>query len=496
MVTASHNPKQDNGYKVYGDNGAQIIPPMDKAIATAILAHQAPWAPYGAAVDGGAGEAALLAHARMGDPAALLEDYTLAMSRALCRHRDANGNPALPRPGVTYTAMHGVGRPFAAAAFAAFGLPPFTPVAAQVHPDATFPTVAFPNPEEGAGALELAFAAADAAGDSLVLANDPDADRLAVAEWVPAVPPVPSPPPAPAPGAPPVCRLCPAPAPAWVPRTAGAPGAWRVFTGNEVGALLAAWEWRAYLARGGIPSKAVMFASTVSSKFLAAFAAAEGFEFEETLTGFKWMGNAMFAAEAHGKVPLFAFEEAIGFCCGGLVRDKDGVSAAAVVAEMAGVLAREGTTLSSTLDLLQRRYGVFFSNNGYVIVDDPRKTDAIFARLVNEGRYWAVAGRALGGGPLRVEALRDLRAPGYDSEQPGGVPVLATSSGSNMLTYKFDNGVVATLRSSGTEPKLKWYIEGRGKYAALVAKEVARAVQVVVEEMIRPEVHGLKKPAY
>ena len=477
MVTASHNPKEDNGYKVYAANGAQIIAPMDKAIAAAIAANAAPWAPYGAAVDGGAGEAALLASPLLsGDPGVLIPEYTAAVRAALCRHGEANAAPALPRPGVTYTAMHGVGLLFAAAAFQAFGLPPFTPVVAQVQPDPAFPTVAFPNPEEGAGALALAFAAADAAGDSLVLANDPDADRLAVAEWQPAG----------ADGG---------GGGAWAPRAAGAAGAWRVFTGNEVGALLAAWQWRCYRAGGGAPGGACMFASTVSSKFLAAMAAAEGFEYVETLTGFKWMGNAMAAAEARGKVPLFAFEEAIGFCCGGVVRDKDGVSAAAVVAEMAGVLAREGLTLAGQLRALAARYGSFCSSNGYVIVDAPAKTDAIFARLRNEGHYWAAAGGGGGAAPLRIAALRDLRAPGYDSEQADGRPVLAVSSGTHMLTYTFANGVVATLRASGTEPKLKYYAEGQGADEPAVRAQVARTVRIIWEDMIRPAEHGLAMPA-
>ena len=463
MITASHNPKEDNGYKVYASNGAQIIGPMDKAIASAIAANAAPWAPYGAAVDGGEGEAALLANPLITNPgASLIADYIAALKASLCRHEALNARSA-PRPGITYTAMHGVGLPFVEAAFAAFGLPPFTPVLSQVAADPTFPTVAFPNPEEGAGALALSFAAADAAGDTLVLANDPDADRLAVAEWT-------------ATGG----------TGGWTPRAPGAPGSWRVFTGNEVGALLASWQWRCYLEAGGDPQKASMFASTVSSKLLRAMAAKEGFEYVETLTGFKWMGNAMAEAEGRGRTSLFAFEEAIGFCCGAVVRDKDGVGAAAVLAEMAGVLAGEGRTLGGQLAHLASAYGTFYSSNGYVFVDAPAKTEAIFARLRNEGHYWATAGG------LRITAVRDLRAPGYDSEQRWGAPVLATSSGTHMLTYKFENGVVATLRASGTEPKLKFYVEGEGEEAGVKA-EVERVVKAVYEEMIRPEVHGLKR---
>jgi phosphomannomutase len=145
VVTASHNPKQDNGYKVYWGNGAQIIAPVDGAIAAAMAAHAAPWdgAAYAAALDGGAGEAALLAHALVRDPLPeLLPAYLEAAAGALCRERQRNSDAAAPRPGITYTAMHGVGLRYAQAAFAAFGLPPFTQVQRQVQPDPDFPTVA------------------------------------------------------------------------------------------------------------------------------------------------------------------------------------------------------------------------------------------------------------------------------------------------------------------------------------------------------------------
>ncbi len=144
MVTASHNPKQDNGYKVYWGNGAQIVSPIDRAVALGMAAHAAPWegAAYAAALDGGAGEAALLAHPLLSDPTpAVLPAYLAAMAGQLCTARARNSDAAAPRPGITYTAMHGVGTPFAQAAFAAFGLPPFTLVQRQVQPDADFPTV-------------------------------------------------------------------------------------------------------------------------------------------------------------------------------------------------------------------------------------------------------------------------------------------------------------------------------------------------------------------
>ena len=481
MVTASHNPKEDNGYKVYWSSGAQIIPPHDAGIAAAIERCLAPWPGVDYAMAGGeaAAEAALRTHARCLPDAtdALVAEYVAAATAVLSDRRGAGPGaaaaaaaapPATVR--VCYTAMHGVGLPFARAMFAAFGLPPFFETAEQVLPDAAFPTVAFPNPEEGKGALRLAMAAADREGCSLILANDPDADRLAVAEW------------APADGVP-------------ARRSAGDSGEWRVFTGNEIGALLAHWSWRRHVARGGGPAGAVMVASTVSSKFVQAMARAEGFAFDETLTGFKWMGSAMAAHTAAGRSVLFAFEEAIGFCCGdAVVRDKDGVSAAAVFAEMANALAAEGLTAARQLERLYGRYGRFASLNGYIVVDRPAKTEAIFARLRAEGRYWLRLG---GAGGVSVRAVRDLTGDGFDSEAPGGRPGLPCSS-AQMITYKLSNGVVLTLRGSGTEPKLKWYAEAEGARdsdAEALRAELQRTVQLVVDEMLQPERHGLKRPA-
>ena len=483
MVTASHNPMQDNGYKVYwGATGAQIVPPHDEGIAAAIERNLAPWpgVDYGGGGGHGGGggssedaaEAALRAHARCLPDAtdALTAEYVAAATASLSDRRGAGAATAAAAPPaavrVCYTAMHGVGLPFARAMFASFGLPPFAETAEQVQPDPTFRTVAFPNPEEGKGALKLAMATADREGCSLILANDPDADRLAVAEW------------APADGVP-------------ARREDGGAGEWRVFTGNEIGALLAHWCWRRHVERGGGAAGAVMVASTVSSKFVQAMARAEGFEFDETLTGFKWMGSAMAAHKAAGRTVLFAFEEAIGFCCGdAVVRDKDGVSAAAVFAEMANALAAEGLTAARQLERLYERYGRFATLNGYLVVDRPAKTEAIFARLRAEGHHWARLG-----GDITVRAVRDLTGEGFDSERPGGRPALPTSA-ANMITYKLSNGVVLTLRSSGTEPKLKWYAEAEGRVSeAELRAELRRTVRMVVDDMLQPERHGLQRPA-
>jgi len=264
----------------------------------------------------------------------------------------------------------------------------------------------------------------------------------------------------------------------------GGKGRWRVFTGNEIGALLCAWLWRRHRELHPLtpPPTQLVLASTVSSKFLKGMAAVEGFRYQETLTGFKWMGNAMESCQASGGNPLFAFEEAIGFACWSGVRDKDGVVGGAVFAEMAGVLASEGVTLGSKLESLYTRYGASVCNNGYVFVEDPLVTIAIFERLIAEGRYWGKCGR------LAIVGIRDLKSPGWDSASLGGSPTLATSSSSNMLTYTFSNGVTATLRSSGTEPKLKWYTEGPS------ADAVDTTVACILDEMIQPEKWGIKRP--
>jgi phosphoglucomutase / phosphopentomutase len=257
--------------QVYGSNGSQIISPVDKAIAAAIQRNAAPWLetrPLYETLDAFILESQLRASPLVTDPTSTVEAaYFAAIAQQLCYHRNLNAAPGGCPVSIAYTAMHGVGAPFAQRSFAAFGLPAFTPCVEQCSPDPEFPTVAFPNPEEGKGALALAMATADRVGASLIIANDPDADRMAVAEKA----------------------------------RADTGGQWRVFTGNETGILLAHWLWTKYQEQSSAsaPASAAaappvrMIASTVSSKMLASMASAEGFVFQETLTGFKWMGNAV-----------------------------------------------------------------------------------------------------------------------------------------------------------------------------------------------------------
>mmetsp|Transcript_49138 Transcript_49138/g.122829 ORF Transcript_49138/g.122829 Transcript_49138/m.122829 type:complete len:493 (-) Transcript_49138:29-1507(-) len=439
MVTASHNPKADNGYKMYGANGAQLCEPHDTHIADLILANLSPWTDYQTAV-----QSVLSSPLRLNDLESLMDSYYAEMEASLCFHKPTNPSSTLK---IVYTAMHGVGTPFATRSFSTFGHPPFVGVPAQNSPDPTFPTVAYPNPEEGKGALELSFQAAKESGATLVLANDPDADRLAVAELQPN-------------------------------------GGWRMFSGNEIGMLLAHWLWTKCVERGE-KGKLAVVASTVSSKMTRALADKEGMRFEETLTGFKWICNKKFDLQQEGYKVLLAFEESIGFCCGDLVNDKDGVCAMSVFAEMASQLHLKGINVSSHMDSLYDTYGHFVSRQGYVTVPDPKLTVDIFSKLREGGKYPT----AVGG--FKIAQVRDLTV-GFDSSTADHKTTLPASASSQHLTLTFDNGCVANLRGSGTEPKLKFYVELHGPGKEQVTATLIKMVNSIVQECLEPSKWNLK----
>ncbi|MDP9797792.1 phosphomannomutase [Catenuloplanes nepalensis] len=368
MVTASHNPPQDNGYKVYLGNGlggllgdgAQIVPPADAGISAAIRA------------------VGPLASVPLGPPGTVLAeeivtDYVTAAASIV------SGSPELT---VAYTPMHGVGGPVLAAAFeaAGFGAPIVVPE--QAAPDPDFPTVAFPNPEEP-GATDLLLALAASTGADLAIANDPDADRCAVAVPVPG-------------------------------------GAWRMLRGDELGALLAD-----ALIRSGTDG---LFATTiVSSSLLRALCTARGRAYDETLTGFKWI------VRATGGELAFGYEEALGYCVAPtLVRDKDGITAALLTASLALSLKQEGRTLADRLDELAAEFGVHATDQLSVRVDDLAEIATMMAALR------AATPATLLGEPLT--AAEDL-LPDAD------VLILRTASAR------------VVVRPSGTEPKLKAYLE-------------------------------------
>ncbi|MEU3396440.1 phospho-sugar mutase [Streptomyces filamentosus] len=371
-VTASHNPPRDNGYKVYLGDGSQIVPPADAGIAAEIDAVRA-----------------LADVPRPEDGWEVLGEEVL---EAYLARTDAVLTPGSPRGARTvYTAMHGVGKDVLTAAFARHGFPPPALVAAQAEPDPAFPTVAFPNPEEP-GAMDLAFEAARAVGPDLVIANDPDADRCAVA----------------------------------VP-DASAEGGWRMLRGDEVGALLAA-----HLVHKG--ARGVFAESIVSSSLLGRIAEAAGVGYEETLTGFKWI------ARVEGL--RYGYEEALGYCVDPEgVRDKDGITAALLVAELASVLKEQGRTLTDLLDDLAVAHGLHATDQLSVRVEDLGIIAAAMAALREKP-------------PVRLAGLTVVSA----EDLTKGTESLPPTDG---LRYHLDGDYRARVivRPSGTEPKLKCYLE-------------------------------------
>ncbi|MFE3899934.1 phospho-sugar mutase [Streptomyces sp. NPDC059153] len=368
-VTASHNPPRDNGYKVYLGDGSQIVPPADGEIAAAIAAV--------GPLDG---------VARPDDGWETLGDEVLAAYLARTDAVLADGSPRTAQ--VVYTAMHGVGTSVLTAAFARAGFPEPVLVAEQAEPDPAFPTVAFPNPEEP-GAMDLAFATARRTDPDLVIANDPDADRCAVA--------VPDP---------------------------AADGGWRMLRGDEVGALLAAH----LVARG---ATGVLAESIVSSSLLGRIAEKAGLGYEETLTGFKWI------ARVDGL--RYGYEEALGYCVDPEgVRDKDGITAALLVAELASALKEQGRTLLDLLDDIAVEHGLHATDQLSVRVED-LSVIADAMRRLREQPPTELAG-------LAVTSAEDLSQ---------GTEQLPPTDG---LRYHLQ-GARVIVRPSGTEPKLKCYLE-------------------------------------
>lgn len=343
MVTASHNPKEDNGYKVYWTNGAQIISPHDKNIQLSILKNLIPCEDSWADISLHEGSPNLI------DPYEDMEKlyFDKLVKNIPKRFREVyNAKSDLK---FVYSAMHGVGYPFVERGFEVAKLNALVPVKEQQFPDPEFPTVKYPNPEEGKSSLVLSTNLANETSCSVILANDPDADRLACAENVPGI-------------------------------------GWKVFNGNELGALLGWWAIQYYKEMNPNASmeNCYMLASTVSSKILRSMAKKEGYHFVETLTGFKWMGNRSVELMEEGQTILFAFEEAIGFMFSPAVLDKDGVSAAVHLATMACYLKEsENQSLYEKLQDIYREYGYHYSLNSYFLCYDPQLIEKIFERIRN-----------------------------------------------------------------------------------------------------------------
>jgi phosphomannomutase len=376
MVTASHNPARDNGYKVYlggFDKGSQIVAPADAEIAAHITRV--------------AEESSVLDLPRSADFELAGEDVVDEYVRRTAALATAADSPVT----VVYTAMHGVGWEVARRVFAEAGFAEPLVVAEQIAPDAAFPTVAFPNPEEP-GALDLAFATATAAGADLIIANDPDADRLAVA----------------------------------IP---DGDGGWRRLSGNDVGSLLG---WRAAERLANADESGTLAASLVSSPALATIAREYRLDYVETLTGFKWISRAGGLA--------YGYEEALGYLVDpAKVRDKDGISAAVDFLSLVSELAARGLTLADHELAFAERFGAFASSQISLRVTDLAEIGRLMARLRD-------APLAQIGG-IRVDHIDDF-ADGFGSYPPGDI-----------LRFALDGDARVIVRPSGTEPKLKVYID-------------------------------------
>ena len=404
MVTASHNPPRDNGYKVYlggADEGAQIVSPADSEIA--------------ARIDAVAAEVPV---SRI--PRSL--GFEIAGEEVLDAYVAETAATAPAPEGAAelrwvYTAMHGVGHETLQRLLAAAGYPAPIAVDAQIAPDPDFPTVAFPNPEEP-GAMDLAIETAVAADAELILANDPDADRLAVA----------------------------------IPDGAGG---WRRLSGNDIGLLLG-WRAARQARAAGATEGASLACSLVSSPGLAAIAGHYGLDFHETLTGFKWISRAP------GMV--FGFEEALGYLVDPhVVRDKDGLSAAVAALQLATQARASGSSVRGILSDLATQCGTCASAQVSMRVDDLGIIGRIMARL-REEHPPDVAG-------IHVSRVDDLLG-GSDALPPGDVLRLWLDDGSRLI-----------VRPSGTEPKLKVYIDVRGDSAEDAASRTA-ALEDASRELI------------
>lgn len=411
VVTASHNPPQDNGYKVYAKNGAQIVPPDDVLIAAEIEK---------------AGAAAVVPRIR----------WAAVADSDLCTPLDPNGIfskyvAATPRPRanrtssplrVVYTPLHGVGGRYTKALLESGGHE-VIPVISQFEPDGAFPTVDFPNPEEP-GALDEAFAIAERDGSiDLIIANDPDADRLAVA--------VPS------------------------------EGGWRPLTGNQVGVLLADW------CLDGSQARPLVLNSIVSSPMLGKLAAVRNATWGITLTGFKWIWNAALDLAAEGHEFVMGYEEALGYSVGPAVRDKDGIATALVFADMAADAKARGLSVEDRLAALYAEVGVWASAQHSVRFEGPGGMEEIGPLLDH-----------LAQSP--PADLDGLAVTGVVDYRRGAAARPRYLGATPLIDLDLGEAGRCLIRPSGTEPKLKIYVDltevaaGSGSAGVLVSEDRLR----------------------
>jgi len=394
VVTASHNPPQYNGFKVYWDNGAQIIPPHDSGIAAEIDIAATKPIPLMSLAD--AEKQGLLTW--------LQEDYYQVYRQTM------NNNPLLQKRhqpeqvAIAYTAMHGVGAVMAETLLNDAGFTQVYSVKEQREPDGTFPTVNFPNPEE-AGAMDKVMALAKQHNADLACANDPDADRFAVAVRKP-------------------------------------DGDYQMLTGDQVGALFGH-----YLLSHTETNKQLVGNTIVSSTLLNKIASAHGAHYYQTLTGFKWLTNVAMQKQTDERQFLFAYEEALGYTIGKQVWDKDGLSALVAFAQLTAELKSQGKSIWDQLEQLYRQHGMYLNAQRSIALDptSPPIGDKLRAQPPT-----MIAGRA-------VDVSEDLKS--LTKTFADGSTEKIDLPASDVLIYHLSGGARVIVRPSGTEPKLKCYYE-------------------------------------
>ena len=369
VVTASHNPPADNGYKVYLDTGSQIVSPIDAEIADRI-----------GAVDP-------LAVDLTGDHHELIERLDGSLVDAyVADARNVRLRPGVPGVPVAYTAMHGVGGATVKRAFVSAGFDEPFVVEAQQEPDGSFPTVSFPNPEEP-GAMDLLLELAASSGAAIAMANDPDADRLGAA--------IPQP-----------------------------DGSWRKLAGDEIG-----WLFADHILTNTEGDDRLVVTTLVSSSLLSKMAEAAGVHSEETFTGFKWIGKI--ATERPDLRLVLGYEQALGYLVTDRPLDKDGITAAVLMAEIAACAAADGVTVQDRLDDIAARFGRYVTSEFSLRIPP------------EQGAEWVAA--------MEADPPTEI----------GGRPVVSTSSypEANLVRHVLEGGIRLQVRPSGTEPKVKLYGE-------------------------------------
>ncbi|ANS87930.1 Phosphomannomutase [Vibrio scophthalmi] len=394
VVTASHNPPEYNGFKVYWQNGAQIIPPHDSGIA--------------ACIDAVANQPISLLSLEEAQQQGKLEwlndDYYQTYRQTMNSNTLLTNHSQPDAIGIAYTAMHGVGARMAETLLADAGFSKVYSVKEQREPDGSFPTVNFPNPEE-AGAMDMVITLAKQHNAQLACANDPDADRFAVAVQKP-------------------------------------DGDYQMLTGDQVGALFGH-----YLLSKTESSKQLVGNTIVSSSLLSKIAAAHGAEYFQTLTGFKWLTNVAMQKQSAEHQFLFAYEEALGYTVGSKVWDKDGLSALVAFAQLSAELYSQGKTIWDQLESLYRQHGIFVNAQRSIALAP--NTPPVGDKLRAEPPI-AIAGR-------NVEITEDLKHQRRHYAD-GRIETIDLPS-SDVLIYHLSGGARVIVRPSGTEPKLKCYYE-------------------------------------